>query len=161
MFARACSDATTCALSPCIFALLPLWSEWWCVLTTYLIGWLVSFFTSATIFGKSISNLSSTSRTPSFVTSAVVLPGTKSLWMTKRSSVILIVLSFDGALPSCACRYATHSATAIAPASNRRAVDLFFMGESIYSGNVDQARQTTHPTASHTRRRGRASAPRV
>src|SRR5215475_9208457 len=139
MFARACSDATTCALSPCIFALLPLWSEWWCVLTTYLIGWLVSFFTSATMFGKSISNLSSTSSTPSFVTSAVVLPGTKSLWITNRSSVILIVLSFDGAFPNCAWRYATHIAAAIATANHTRTVDLFFMGESIYSGNVDQA----------------------
>src|SRR5262249_30319667 len=111
--------------------------------------------------GKSISNLSSTSRTPSFVTSAVVLPGTKSLWITKRSSVILIVLSFDGALPNCACRNATHIATAIAPASNRRAVDLFFMGESIYSGNVDQAHQASHSTAADARRRGRASAPRL
>src|SRR5215831_11064757 len=117
---------------------------------TYLIGWLVNFFTSATMFGKSISNLSSTSSTPSFVTSAVVFPGTKSLWITNRSSVILIVLSFDGALPNCAWRYAPHIAAAITPANHRRAANLFFMGESIYSGNVDQAHQASDSTKADT-----------
>ena len=53
----------------------------------------------------SISNLSSTSTTPWFVTSAVVLPGTKSLWMTYRSSRTLTVSSLAGALPNCAYPY--------------------------------------------------------
>src|ERR1041384_2145259 len=108
---------------------------------TYLMGWFVSFFTSATMFAKSISNLSSTRTTPSFVMSAVVLPGTKSLWMTNRSSAILTVLSLLGLSPNCAWTYATHMHAAMTPMSDSRASEVFFMGVSIYSGNVDQAHQ--------------------
>jgi hypothetical protein len=46
------------------------------VLITYFTGWFVTFLSCAMMFAWSISNLSSTRTTPSFVMSAVVLPGT-------------------------------------------------------------------------------------
>src|SRR5688572_15975530 len=74
------------------------------------------------MFSWSISNLSSTSTTPSFVTSTVVLPGTKSLWMTNRSSLILMVSSLAGWFPNWACTYAPSMAI---ESSAARATRLF------------------------------------
>ena len=66
---------------------------------TYLTGWLVTVFNCARMLAWSISNLSSTSTTPSLVTITVVLPGTKSLRMTNMSSRSFSMVSLEGCVP--------------------------------------------------------------
>ena len=72
---------------------------------TYLTGLSVTVRSVFMMLSWSISNLSSTRITPSFVINTVVLPGTKSLWMTYMSSLILTSDSFAGSLPNCACAH--------------------------------------------------------
>src|SRR5437762_4288393 len=79
--------------------------------------------------------------------------------MTYRSSAILTELSFDGALPNCAWRYATHIAAVKAPMSDRRAIALFFMAK-VYTQEMSirpvkrviQPRPTLEGAGVHLRR---------
>src|ERR1700733_10937344 len=94
---------------------------------TYFTGLSVIFFSSVMMPSWSISNLSSTNKTPSLVISAVVLPGTKSLWMTYRSSFSLIVFNFDGWLPNCV--YAVNKAPQVNTAADNRTTELLRISE--------------------------------
>src|SRR3954463_10649201 len=79
--------------------------------------------------------------------------------MTKRSSVIFTVLSFDGAFPNCARTYATLNAASAATTNNRRVTTGFLMA-GVYTQEMSirpvkrviQPRPTLEGAGVHLRR---------